>query len=902
MIERWFPCAEVSAASGSGWGSGNTESSLWVWFAKRPVAQSKAAVLTSLLPWPDTLEQQEKLIQLVQEAMTGYRKAQYGIALILKQEYGTVPRVLDPFSGRGMIPLEAGRLGCAAFGVDYSPLAALGGQLLADLIHRDWSAEPPLPVSDPSVTLMEDRLVSDARAFLHEVGVRQEKSLERYYPRFEGKFAWGYLWASTLPCQECGRRFPLVGELVLRPSRPAKNDKGQAFRLDADRETGLVRAVVHDGPPVGQPTRVLAGKSKFSSSGRVAVCPFCSHVHTKAVHTRLSAEGMREDQLLVAADIAPDGTKVFRIPTDSELTAAADARRTLVEEQNFGSMPARPNEAIPPGNTWTIQSINYGDKTYGDLMEPRQTLNMVHLARAINSVTTDCLQAGVSADYARTLAGLATAAMMRKIRRSTRGARLQITGGVRVGDLFVNQSAVSFSYDWFESGLSDGPGSWSSLADQTVTAVRNITARGPSEPADMEHGDATSLRFRTGTFDAVVTDPPYDDMIDYSDSSDLFFVWAKRAMAIAAPELAITGHHDGLQNKDMEIIVKRGGTTAQATDPRTQGRYDELIARAFAEARRVVDSSGIVTIVFGHGDPEVWKRLLSAITSADLVLTGSWPAKTESGSGVAASNIVTTLTMACRPAPANRPEGRKGAVEAEIEAEIRRRYPEWERWKLAPADMLMASAGPAMEVVGRYRAVRDARGETVDIYTFLPLARAAVQVAMAVEVDHHPLETFDARTRFALWWVRLYGRQVQAKSELRWQSLASSMDISDVRDLVTDVDKGVAFTTSRRFKGHINPESAVIDVVLALAAASEDGLASMGEVLAASGRTSDDAYLWAAVKFLADRLPDSDTDALALTRVLRTRDGIANAANNVVTRAVSRKQAAERDDAQLRLL
>ena len=44
----------------------------------------------------------------------------------------------------------------------------------------------------------------------------------------------------------------------------------------------------------------------------------------------------------------------------------------------------------------------------------------------------------------------------------------------------------------------------------------------------------------------------------------------------------------------------------------------------------------------------------------------------------------------------------------------------------------MAAAGPAMEVVGRYSEVLDSRGEPVDIHTFLPLARAAVQEAMAV--------------------------------------------------------------------------------------------------------------------------------------------------------------------------
>jgi putative DNA methylase len=87
-----------------------------------------------------------------------------------------------------------------------------------------------------------------------------------------------------------------------------------------------------------------------------------------------------------------------------------------------------------------------------------------------------------------------------------------------------------------------------------------------------------------------------------------------------------------------------------------------------------------------------------------------------------------------------------------------------------------------------------------------------------------------------------------------------------------------------------------------LAAASEDGLAAMGEVLARSGRSSHDAYLWAAIKFLADRLPDSDPDAVALTRVLRTRDGISNAASTVVTNEVTRSRQKDRDDAQLRLL
>ena len=213
----------------------------------------------------------------------------------------------------------------------------------------------------------------------------------------------------------------------------------------------------------------------------------------------------------------------------------------------------------------------------------------------------------------------------------------------------------------------------------------------------------------------------------------------------------------------------------------------------------------------------------------------------------------------------------------------------------------MAAAGPAMEVVGRYSEVLDSRGEPVDIYTFLPLARTAVQEAMSVKIDNRALDTFDARTRFALWWARLYGRQPQAKSELRWQALASSMDLDRVRDLVVG-DKAVALVTSSKFATTITRDSAVIDVALALAGASEEGVAAMGEALASSQFETDDQFLWSAIQFLADRLPDSDPDAVAFHRVLRARAGIGTAAENVaeVVRAERARQDVE--DRQIKLL
>ncbi|QXF84309.1 DUF1156 domain-containing protein (plasmid) [Rhodococcus pyridinivorans] len=903
MIERWFPSAEVSANSDKGWGSGNSEISLFMWFAKRPTAQAKAAIACSLLPWPDSEYEQLRLQELVRKAMTGRYDAWSELKAEILQANPEGAATLDPFSGRGMIPLEAARLGISSDAIDYSPVAVLASSLLTSAPFVDWTAEPSLPFGESTEQLLtspSDRLLHDLEILFAEVGRRHEVAMSDVYPKPNGRYPWGYLWAATIPCQECGRRFPLIGSYSLTLARGS--DQPVSFYIDADRKTDRWHAVVHEGAPKTDPTLTNAVVNGRKIAGKSAICPFCSHVHPLDVHRRLLQDGKGLDALVLAADIDDRSKKTFREPTDQERAAVVKATGSLEREAPFNPfMPAVPDERIAPGNNNIIGPSIYGARTYGDFMVDRQTLSYVRLARIIAETADDLRAAGLSEPYVRALSGYATAVVAKKLRRSTRGARFQSSGGARVGDLFVNEGSITFSHDFFEAGIGDGPGTWQSISDNVLAACRNLFTDLRGRAATVQRGSATSLPFPDQKFTAVVTDPPYDQMIAYADASDLFYVWIKRCLHNTWPELGITADPYGAQDKSQEIIVKR--VRGEAPDEhRTREHYDRLIAEAFTEMRRVVRPDGIVTIVFGHGEPEVWQRLLKSIEQANLVMTASWPANTESGGQQGKANIQTTLTMACRPAPSGRKPGRKGAVEGEIKAEIKRRYPNWERWGLAPADMLMAAAGPAMEVVGRYSEVLNATGERVDIHTFLPLARSAVQEAMAVEVDHHPLETFDARTRFALWWVRLYGRQVQAKSELRWQALASSLDIADVRDLVPDSDKGVRFTYARTFQPRITTESAVVDVALALAGASDEGIARMGEVLAQSGRDADDAYLWAAVKFFADRLPSSDPDAIAFTRVLRTREGIATAADAVVFEAETKSRTQQIDENQLRLL
>lgn len=375
----------------------------------------------------------------------------------------------------------------------------------------------------------------------------------------------------------------------------------------------------------------------------------------------------------------------------------------------------------------------------------------------------------------------------------------------------------------------------------------------------------------------MVTDPPYDAMIDYSDASDLGYVWLKRALGALEPELAITDDPRGLQDKDFEIIVKKGGSKNR--DHRTQAHYDKLISQAFREAAAATKPDGVVTIVFGHGDPDVWHRLLTAISEANLVLTGSWPARTEKGGKVGFSNIETTLTLACRPASSSRRPGRVAQVDAEVRAEIKKRLPLWDAAGLALTDQLMASAGPAMEVVGRYSEVRDKSGHPVQLDRYLPLARRFVEEAADIKVDTLPLETFDQRTRFALFWVRLNGRSISAASEARWQRLASDLSDDETAGLLRKDGKGLRVSYSSEVDVAVAGTSSVIDVAMAVARAGRS-VAGVAGILVQAGRT-EDPFVWAAMGELSRLLPEADRDGETWTWVVRNRNAIVGASRNV---------------------
>ncbi|MFW6030039.1 MAG: DUF1156 domain-containing protein, partial [Halanaerobiales bacterium] len=105
-----------------------------IWWARRPLSSSRATILAALLddPGKENPERRKKYTNLIQKVSDWEISRNNNLGLIKKirktineQYEGESPKILDPFSGGGSIPLESLRLGAKTYASDYNPVAVL---------------------------------------------------------------------------------------------------------------------------------------------------------------------------------------------------------------------------------------------------------------------------------------------------------------------------------------------------------------------------------------------------------------------------------------------------------------------------------------------------------------------------------------------------------------------------------------------------------------------------------------------------------------------------------------------------------------------------------------------------------------------------------------------------------
>lgn len=871
LIEEELPLAVVNAASAREKSLRHGHiSTMHLWWARRPLAMSRAVVFGTLLPDPGDDERRKEILDLLADASSFEASTDMSrinpLRKLLAEAYPDgPPKVLDCFAGGGAIPLEALRLGCDTTAVDLNPVAHLIEKCVLEYPQRFGQLDQ----------LGGNTLADDFVRWAGWVRDRVEPKLAQVFPADEnGRRPAVYFWARTMACPNpaCRAEIPLLSSYWLA------NSTRRRVWVEVDSRPGTIDLLLRTGPPP-EGRDLSTGTVKASS----VTCPACG---TSAVakdvreYAKLTGFGRR---LYAVLDIH-DRQRTYRPPRPDEIDGAdtlAAASLDDLEETPDGTS-AVPDEPITRSQFRILRSLVYGIDTFAGLFNDRQLYALGSLCEAVRAAHHEMLQEGMDQDRARAVSTYLGLCVDRIADYDSSFTSWAPTGEFQ-RSTFPRQ-AIAMVWDYVEiDPLHEVSGSWAGAARWIELSIRHCFTSAES-PAIVERGDAQRLAFADGTFDAVIVDPPYYDAIQYGDLSDFFYVWLKRSVGHLYPGLFAVP----LTPKQQEIIESRADK--KSPEHVSHEEFERRLQRALDEMTRVIKRSGVVAIVFAHTDVEAWERLLRAIRAAGLVVSTSWPMRSERGARSTAqisAVLGSSVVLVCRPQQAHA-EGFYDDVVRALEARIAERLDAFEEMGLVGADYFVSAIGPAFEVFARYSRIVRLSGEEVDVADLMVLARQAVaRHAMRRLLGEDSLTALDAESLFYLTWRWAYLSTAIPADEAYKLERAFDVDLGAMaapRGFVQQSGSNFAVLgPSERTGLKLSSSPSLVDVLhLACQMWDAGRRKELEELLGATG-TGVEPGFWAMARALAELLPAGVKERTMLLGLTGNRDALAEAAARSTT-------------------
>lgn len=640
---------------------------------------------------------------------------------------GTCPLVVDPFAGGGSIPLEALRVGADAFASDLNPIPVLLNKVVLEYIPK-----------------YGQRLADEVRKWGEWIKREAEKGLAEFYPKDpDGATPIAYLWARTIISEAPGAgKNPVEVPLISSMWLANKGSKSQALRWkrndDGTIQTRLREVKYANGETirVKQPLlEVWSPKSaknleSGTSKGGSVTCPITGYTTSVESVRRQLAEregGATDSRLLAVVTVRNDQQgRFYRLATDSD-EAAIESAVEKFKRQRAAQKKGEPY--LPDGELNHLRGffniVLYGMKNWGNIFAPRQALALVTLTTLVKE-----LQTKLQAEYDHSLASAIQTCLAIAIDRQadslsslTRWQPSRETNSNTFG-----RQALPMVWDYVEPvPLSESAGSLGNALEWILTVIEaNTCIKGNGQ---VEQASATAHPLPNDSADAVITDPPYYAAIPYADLSDFFYSWLRKSLKEVHPSL----FSEKLSPKNDECVSlsHRAAMYRHKDGP----WFENMMASACAEGRRIDKPNGIGVYVFANKETSGWEAMLNALITSGWTVTASWPIDTEMGSRLRAKDsaaLASSVHLVCRPR-----ENSDGTVRMDeigdwrdVLQELPRRIHEWmprlAEEGVVGADAIFACLGPALEIFSRYSRVEKASGEAVTLNEYLEQVWAAV--------------------------------------------------------------------------------------------------------------------------------------------------------------------------------
>ncbi len=795
FIEETFPVKEVSIQSVKEKNIRHGHiSTLHIWWARRPLASSRATAYAALIPAPenvDELNQKRAFIAEFSKWENSLNQSMIQKARedILKANGGRPPRVLDPFSGGGAIPLEALRLGCETYASDLNPVAVLiekctleypqkyGKAKTVSVGKKEGESQSELfKSSETKAQSTVNPLLEDVKKWGSWILNEAEKEIGRFYPAdSEGHIPVGYIWARTIPCQNpsCGADIPLMRQYWL-----AKKDK-KKVSLFPYAEKGKVHFKI-----VGMGHEKML--SEFDPENEtvaraVANCLVCGTTVDAKTTRRLFQEG-KSGERMVAVVLYKPGLmgKHYRIATEKDEKVFREGAACLEKTREklmaeWGIDPV-PDEPMPPKETLGFRVQRYGMLKWGDLFNSRQKLALITFAEKVRQSHGKMLAEGYDPEYAKAVVSYLALITSRCSDFESTLARW-FNHVENTGNTFARQ-ALPMTWDYFELNLfsPSSQGTYKSMFSQVSKTLKDTLLAYSSESANVAQANATALSYEENFFDAVMTDPPYYDNVPYSYLSDFFYVWLKRMLGNGYPELFSTP----LVPKKNEIVAYSHG---EGGFDEGKQFFEDMLKQSFREIHRVLKPDGIAVIVYAHKSTEGWETLINSLLDSGLIMTGAWPLKTEMAGRMRAQESATlssSIYIVARKMT-RQPTGFYHQVREALKEHMDKKLERLWQEGIGGADFFIAAIGSAIEVFGKYEQVMDYEGNAVRADRMLEDVRKIATEYAVRQILHNGLagEISDL-TRFYVLYRWNYGSAKILFDEA--QKLARSCGIDIARE------------------------------------------------------------------------------------------------------------------------
>lgn len=206
-------------------------------------------------------------------------------------------------------------------------------------------------------------------------------------------------------------------------------------------------------------------------------------------------------------------------------------------------------------------------------------------------------------------------------------------------------------------------------------------------------------QYRSGTIDMVITDPPFGDLLHYSELSDFFYVWMRLGLKERFPDIFGSEYTP----KSLEAVANKA---REPEDP--DGFYQRLLTACWGEAHRVLKSGGMLAFTFHHSEDAPWVSVLESLFDAGFYLEATYPIRSDETKGdgeFGSKTIEYDIIHVCRKRTEEPKPVSWGRMRREVLADVRQLQGMLEnhaRAGLPAADLQVIRRGKALEYFSRH--------------------------------------------------------------------------------------------------------------------------------------------------------------------------------------------------------